>query len=49
MVPVRHADAEFLAKKRIGGFPLMFNPTADPGHKRMRLRCAHACSLPQQV
>lgn len=32
-----------------GGCPLMFNPTADPGHKIMRFWCARSGSLPKQV
>ncbi len=32
-----------------GGCPLMFNPTADPGHKMMRLWCASTGNMPKQV
>ncbi len=32
-----------------GGCPLMFNPTADPGHKLMRFWCARSGNMPKQV
>ena len=32
-----------------GGCPLMFDPTADPGHKAMRFVCAMAGKIPKQV
>lgn len=32
-----------------GGCPLMFEPTADPGHKVMRLVCTLTGKIPKQV
>jgi predicted CoA-binding protein len=32
-----------------GGCPLMFNPTADPGHKVIRFVCAMAGRVPRRV
>jgi hypothetical protein len=32
-----------------GGCPLMFDPTADPGHKIMRFVCTLAGTVPRQV
>lgn len=32
-----------------GGCPLMFNPTADTGHKLMRLVCTLSGNVPKQV
>ena len=32
-----------------GGCPLMFDPTADPGHKAMRFVCAMTGKIPKQV
>jgi uncharacterized protein len=32
-----------------GGCPLMFDPTADPGHKGMRVVCAFAGRLPKEA
>lgn len=33
----------------VGGCPLMFEPTADPGHKFMRFVCRLTGSLPKRV
>ncbi len=32
-----------------GGCPLMFNPTADMGHRFMRLVCTLSGNVPKQV
>jgi uncharacterized protein len=50
---VSEAAAEFGRRRGIrvidGGCPLMFGPTADPGHKAMRFVCTLTGKVPRQV
>jgi uncharacterized protein len=50
---VSDAAAEYGRRKGIavidGGCPLMFEPTADPGHKVMRLICTLTGTVPKRV
>jgi uncharacterized protein len=50
---VSDAATEYGRKRGItvidGGCPCMFDPTADPGHKAMRLVCALTGKLPKEV
>jgi predicted CoA-binding protein len=50
---VSEAAAEFGRQRGIsvidGGCPLMFGPTADPGHKAMRFVCTLTGKVPKQV